>query len=366
MSYYLPAMIITMVLCYCNTVSVPLAGGAEAKCFPNWKKTFLVLLPLTFLAVFRWNVGVDSLYEGSYWGAYQSAKAGINTRDFEWGFFLLMQLFSGFGAPFFWFLFFLALVFMWCVSVAISKGSVFTKWSILVFFLLSVYFDCYSSLRQSLAEAISMIAWAKMGYDEPGKRKNITILLLFFGAGFFHSIAWMNIPVYLICSIRLSRGTLLKFIVAAIIFSPVLQILLRFAMELLASEQYDYAGVARINAIMAGLFAVLCWYFYDDICALDENAYMYVNQAVCIFILILNSGAMFLPFRVFDMLKIGYVFIIPYLLRGIRNGRARMFFEFCIMLVLGAWFINQFFLQDFFASDYQTAFQDWGNIIHLP
>lgn len=366
MSYYLPAMVVTMVLCYYNTISVPLAGGAEAKCFANWKKAFLVLLPLTFLAVFRWDVGADSLYGSSYWESYHAAAAGDNIRGFETGFYLLTRLLATLGVPYYWYLFVLALLFMWCVSVAISRGSVWTKWSVLVFFLLSFYFDCYSSLRQSLAEAICLIAWAKMGYDSPSKSKHIGILLLFVIAGLFHSIAFMNIPVYLLCTVRLSRDTLLKFIVVALIASPVLQVVLRFAMELFAGGQYQYAGVARINAAMTGVFAVVCWYFYDEICKLDENAYMYVNQAVCIFILILNSGAMFLPFRVFDMLKISYVFIIPFLLRGIKNGRIRMLVEIGIMLILGVWLYNQLYIQDYFAAHYQTVFQDWNTIIHLP
>lgn len=366
MSYYLPAMLVTMVLCWVHTISVPLKNGAEAKCFFTWKTAFFALLPLTFLAVFRWNVGIDSLYEGSYWEAYQIADSGINSRGFEWGFFQLMRLFSFLKIPFYWFLFVLALLFMLCVSTAISKGSIWPTCSVLIFFLLAVYFDCYSSLRQSLAEAICLIAWAKMGYDSPSRRKDKQILLLFFIAGFFHQIAWMNIPIYLICKIHLSRNGLLKFLLTATLLSPVLRIFLRLAMKFFANDGYSLQGVARINAIMTGAITVICWYFYDEISALDENAYLYVNQALCIFILILNSGAMFLPFRVFDMLKIGYIFIIPYLLRGIRNSRVRLCVELGILLIFSAWFYNYFFIQDCFAADYQTVFQDWDRIIHLP
>lgn len=366
MSYYLPAVLVTMLLCWCHTIPVPLANGAEAKCFSSWKTAFFVLLPLTLLAVFRWNVGADSLYGESYWQAYQEAPAGLNLREFEIGFYWLLRLFSKHGVPFYWFLFALALLFMLCVSVAISEGSVSPHWSILIFVLLAVYFDCYSSLRQSLAEAICLIGWAEVGYTPASKQKNTSILLLFVFAGFFHQIALMNIPIYLLGRIRFSRKTLLKIVAAVVIFSPVLQSVLRFAMELFASERYEYMGVARINAAMTGVLAALCWYFYDEICALDENAYQYVNQSIYIFVLILNSGAMFLPFRVFDMLKIGYVFIIPYLLRGIRSGRVRLYVEIGMMFIFGAWFFNYYFIQDSFVTDYQTVFQDWNYIIHLP
>lgn len=366
MIYYFPAMLMTLRLCRYSKVSVPLANGGEAKCFSDWKKAFLVLLPLTLLAVFRWNVGADSLYGKSYWEAYQQAALGSNIREFEWGFYLLLRLFSSNEVPFYWFLFAHALLFMLACSYAISKGTVWSTWSVLTFFLLYFYFDCYSSLRQSLAEAICLIAWARMGYDAPSKGKNIRILLLFAAAGFFHSTAWMNIPIYLLCCIRLSRNGMLKFLVTSVLLSPLLQVVIRFAMELFAGDHYEFSGVALINAAMTGLIALVCWYFYDEISALDENAYMYVNQSICIFILILNSGAMYLPFRVFDMLKIGYVFIIPYLLRGIKSGRIRLYGGICIFLVFGAWFCNQFFLQDSFAANYQTVFQDWSYITHLP
>lgn len=176
----------------------------------------------------------------------------------------------------------------------------------------------------------------------------------------------MNIPIFILCRIRFNRPGLLKFLIAAIISSPVLQVVLRFAMALFGDDRYTYRGVALINAVMTGVLAAVCWYFYDEISSLDENAYMYVNLAVCIFILILNSGAMYLPFRVFDMLKIGYVFIIPYLLRGIRSKQIRMYMELGILFIFGAWFFNQFFLQDSLFTYYQSAFTDWNTIIHLP
>ena len=364
--YYAVAMAVTLLLCYTTTTVYPLSGGAEARCFRNAKIAFIVLIPLTLVQVFRWDVGVDSLYEGSYWQAYHAAAEGNNPKEFEFGFYLLMSVFAKLEVPYFWFLFTLGLTFMTLVSYAFSRGSVWTVWSVLVFFLLAVYFDSYSSLRQSLAEAISLIGWAYMGYKPPSSKKNVQIIGLFLFAGLFHSIAWMNIPVYLICLVRFNRITLLRMIAAAVLLSPVLSALLRIVMTLVAGNKYTYLGVAWINAIMSGAIAIICWYFYDEISDVDENAYMYVNQSVGIFILIMNSGAMFLPFRVFDMLKIGYVFIAPYLLRSLRDNKLRSSVCFGVLAVFGAWFVNFFFLQKCFAADYQTAFDDWSNIIKLP
>lgn len=365
MVYYAVAMTVTLILCYYNTTVYPLPNGAEAKCFRNWRTAFLVLLPLTFVAVFRWNVGWDSLYGSSYWEAYHASADGLNPREFEFGFFWFMRLFAELEVPYFWFLFALASLFMACVSYAISKGSVWTRWSILIFFLLAFYFDSYSSLRQSLAEAISLIGWAYMGYLKPSKKKDLLILAAFFIASLFHQIALINIPVYLICRIRFSRDGAFKFLVAALILSPVLQIILRLATALFASS-YTPGSVARINTLMTGVLAALCWYFYDEISSIDDTAYMYVNLGICTFVLLLNSGAMPIPYRVFDMLKISYVFIIPYLLRGIKKRRTRLSVEVAMVFIFGLWFYNYFFIQDPSSAHYQSAFSDWNTIIHLP
>lgn len=365
MIYYAVAMTVTLILCYFNTTVYTFPNGAEGKCFRNWRTAFLVLLPLTFLAVFRWDVGVDSLYQSSYWHAFHESADGLNNREFEPGFFWLMRFFAELEVPYFWFLFTLSFLFMACTTFAIARGSVWTSWSILVFFLLAVYFDCYSALRQSLAEAICMIGWANLGYRSPSKKKDIEIIVLFLVASMFHQIALLNIPIYIICKIRFSREGMLKFLIAAVILSPVLQAALRFATIILASE-YSPSGVARINAVLTGLLAVICWYFYDEISAVDENAYMHINMAACFFVLIANSGAMPIPYRVFDMLKIGYMFIIPYLLRGIQNSRIRLCMEVFLLAVFGAWFYNFFFIQNSFAANYQMVFSDWNNIIHLP
>ena len=366
MIYYALAMAATLILCYYHTTTYSLANGAVAKSFSSLKATFIVLLPLLFILAFRWNVGADSLYKSSYWEAYHASMDSVNSRDFELGFFWFMRLLAVLELPYFWFLFVHALLFMSFIIYAFYKGSVSTGWSILVFFLLAVYFDCFSSLRQSLAEALSLVAWANMGYIKKTRQKDLGIVLLFLIASMFHSTALINIPVYLISRLHFSRDGLLKISIYSILAYPVLQALLRFSMKLISGDAYTFMGVARINAIMTFIIASVCWYFYDEISALDDNAYMYVNQAILIFILILNSGAMYLPFRVFDMLKIGYIFIIPYLLRAIPNKRFRLLGQCTALLIFGAWFFNFFYLQDSFVANYQMVFSDWQTIIHLP
>lgn len=366
MTYYAVAITVTLILCYCCTTVYPMQCGVEARGFRNAKIAFLVLLPLTLVAVFRWDVGIDTIYGYNYWESYQYARNWENPREFEPLFLLLTGIISRLELPYWWYLTICSIIFMGCVSYGISIGSIWTKWSILVFVLLFVLFDSFNILRQSLAVGVSLIAWGKMGYDPPSKKKDVQILLLFVAGGLLHTTAFLNIPIYIVSRIRFNRAGLMKFAVLALLLTPIMQIVLRAVMIWVTNGRYTFEGFARINAIMTGVFFLLCWYFYDGICALDENAYMYVNYSLCIFVLIMNSGALMMPFRVFDMLKIGYMFIIPYLLKGIPRARTRFWVEIFVFLVLGAWFYNNFFLQDRVYSDYHTIFENFSEIINLP
>lgn len=364
--YYTVSVALTLILCMKFSTTYPILDYEKARRFKNARTAFFVLLPLTFVAAFRWDVGVDSLYYGSYWQAYQQAAEGDNFREFEPLFFWFIRIFSSLKVPYFWFLFVHSLIFMSCVSYALYKGSIWTAWSIVVFFLFFVYFDCYSSLRQSLAEGISMIAWAKMGADKKGFKKDISIVLLFLLASLFHSIALINIPVYYLCRIRLPKNNFVLFLLMLILASPFLQVVLRAIMRLIAGNDYTFVGLAFINAVMAGAICFICWIFYDQIIAVHENAYCYLNLAGCIFILLLNSNAMFLPFRVFDMLKIGYIFIIPYILRSMKSRWNKVFITTSFALILGIWFVNSFFLQNSFVKFYHSVFKHWSTYSTLP
>lgn len=366
MIYYAPAMILSLIMAYFFSTEYELSNGVKVKMLRTFKIAFLVMLPLASIAAFRWNVGIDSVYGYNYWDSYQNAALGDNVREFEPLFFLLLYIPSKLGLPYFWFLFIHCVIFFACASYAFSKGSVSPLWSILIFFLLYVFFDCFSALRQAVAESIAMIAIAMIGYMPPSKKKDIIITVLFSVATFSHVIAIIYIPIYFISKIRFSRIGLLKFLIVSVALYPVIQILFRFLTKLLNEEGYQENGVALINLIMSFGILALCWYFYDSISSLDENAYMYINISLFIFVFMLNSGALVLAFRYFDMLKISYMFIIPYLVKGVPNARLRLAVSAFILFVFALWFTNAFFIQTSFATDYHSVFDNWEKYSKLP
>ena len=368
MIYYIVAFALSLALCeYMGTPKCSV-NGVRTKRFQNLQTVCVVLLPLIFLALFRWNVGADSVYGQSYSDSYHAAADGINKRDFEIGFYWFMRLFAELEIPFFWFLFAHGCLFFGFVVYAIHKGSVWGIWSVALFFLLTVYFDSYSSLRQSLAEAICLVGWAKMGADRNGMRKDISIIALFLVASLFHNTGLMNIPIYLLCKLRFrKREDILILAIVAIMLTPLLQRILPMLMNYFTpDDKYSTLGLSRINMLVTGLFFFVSWLFYDEISCGSENGFMYANQSLYIFILILNSGAMFLPYRVYDMLKIGYIMIVPQIVSNIKNNKSRFLIGALFAGICVAMYMNFVSQPGSPYSSYQSAFSDWWNIINLP
>ena len=368
MVYYAIAFLLTLLLCKWQGTPQVTNRGVRVNTFLQMKAAVVVLLPLAFLALFRWNVGADSVYGSSYWEAYHQSVEGQNVREFAPGFYWFMRVFAELEIPFFWFLFAHGVLFFAAVSYAIYKGSAWGTWSVVLFFLLTVYFDSYSSLRQSLAEAICLVGWALMGSERNSVKKDVSILGLFLLSALFHSTGWLNIPIYLLCKLRFRRRVdVLIFAIIAVAMTPVLQKVIPVVMNALSSnDHYTVLGLARINIAVTGLFFFIAWLFYDEIDQANANGYMYVNQAMYIFILILNSGAMYLPYRVYDMLKIGYIFIIPQVLGSVSDARNRFLIQTAFAGVCIATFYNFTIQPGNPYINYQSAFSDWWNIISLP
>lgn len=368
MVYYAIAFALTMMLCKWQGTSYITNRGVRVNAFSQLKKAIVAMLPLILLALFRWNVGADSVYGQSYWEAYHHSADGLNPRNIEPGFYWFMRFFAELEVPFFWFLFAHGVIFFSFVCFAIHKGSGWGTWSVALFLLLTVYFDSYSSLRQSLAEAICLVGWAFMGSERNSLKKDVSIVALFLFSTLFHSTGWLNIPIYLLCKLRFRRrADVLIFALVAVAMTPVLQKVIPVVMNALSSnDAYTTLGLARINIAVTGLFFFIAWLFYDEIDSVNTNGYMYVNQALYIFILILNSGAMYLPYRVYDMLKIGYVLIIPQVMRSVSDEKSRFLVRVAYAGVCLATFANFLTQPGSPYINYQSVFSDFWNIVKLP
>lgn len=332
----------------------------------SFRHAFVLLLPLTFLIAFRWNVGYDSYYGNSYTLAYHAAAEGDNYRDFEPGFYLLMRLFSSAGIPFFWFLFAQALFFMSCVSYGINKGSIAPVTTILVFFFVQVYFDAFSALRQAIAEGLAIVAFGKIGGEINTRRRNIICLCIFGVAALFHSVALLYFVVYAFCIVRFDKKLYISIFVVGTAAYPVIQAILRYVMQLIVGDKYSFMGFASSYTALAGIILLVCIINYDVIVRMNSNAYFFMNMALVCFLLMMNSNALMLPYRVFDAIKVGYIFIIPYAFRACRRPIDKLVYPVVVIGLLGLWFYNSLYLQDNIMAHYQSVFPVWQTATQLP
>lgn len=328
--------------------------------------SFVILLPLTFLILFRWNVGHDSRYGQSYSTAYAASAQGLNTHGFEPGFYWLCSVFSKLAVPFFWFLFFLGAVFMLCVAYGISKASISPVLSVVTFVLMMVYFDAYAALRQAVVEGIAIVVFANVFTRPRTLKRDIICIAVLLISSLFHTIAIVYIVFYIVCCIHIERKTLIALCITFVLLFPVTQIIFRTVMSAAVGSAYTFAGFASSYAIFTLVILILCINNYDTICKMSPNGSAIINYALLTFVFMFNSGALMLPFRFFDALKIGYIFIVPYIIRSTEKKEERVLFYLLIFALMGIWFFNAFYINESVFAQYQFVFPEWSTATKLP
>ncbi|MEG2021070.1 MAG: EpsG family protein [Oscillospiraceae bacterium] len=332
---------------------------------PSYMKTILMLLPLFMVLAFRWNVGVDSFYGGSYSRAYHLAATGISERAMEPGYFLLSMLFSMLHVPFFWFLFFLASVYILCVSYAIFKLSVSPAYSIFLFVILMSYFDAFSALRQATAQGICMAALARWLSQEENQKNDVIYLVTVGFAAMFHYIALIYIFLYLVSRRKYSKKNYIVIILCLTAASPLIGAVLNLISSFVSGGGYQERGWASSYAIIALFVLTLCVYKYDTIISINPRARVLINLSLCTFVFMINSSALLLPYRFFDVFKIGYIFTIPYVIKSEKTHLNRVAMTIAIVLGFGLFFWNAFYNQDTILRQYQSALSSWEYVSTL-
>ncbi len=148
------------------------------------KVLFYILSFLPFLLVsgFRYGLGTD--YFGRYVYDYSRIYEGIEVKNLEIGFTLLMKGTMFFSEKPFLMFFITAFIISGCIFFAIAKESKDKVLSICVYFLLGFFFDSLNIMRQFLAISIIFI-----GFLFLIKRKKVFFVLCVLMASLFHSTA---------------------------------------------------------------------------------------------------------------------------------------------------------------------------------
>lgn len=330
---------------------------------PTFFHAFLILLPLTLVVAFRWDVGADSLFGSSYHLAYHYAYLGINFREFEWGYHVLNTILAFFKLPYFWYLFVIAMIYMSCVTYGIHKASVSPILSVLVFVLIMSYFDSFSALRQALSQAICFVAIARwMSYEEPVSthRQDITFILTIILASLMHSIALLYIPLFILSRRSMGLKNLIIITLVCILCSPLLQSLLQAISQSVKDGSYATSGFASSYMLLSLLIFLACLWKYYSILSLNPRACLLINHALFTFILMLNSSALVLPFRFYDALKICYIFTIPYIVKSTKFKNWGYLIGAALLLVMAFFYYNAMYINESIFSEYQSVFENWS------
>jgi len=348
------------------------SGTAKLYRYKSFLGAFVALLPLTFVVCFRWNVGIDSAYGRSYSIAYHMAALGENARGFETGYYFLSRLFAGARIPWFWFLFSLSLFYMVCVSYGIYKVSVSPLLSVLAFVFLMIYFDSFSALRQSIAQGICIadMGWwlsREQNQDSEDERKDeFKFLFIIVLASFFHRISFLYFVMHFICRKSFSKRSVIKVCIIGLLLSPIIRIVAVELLRRLTGGRYVSEGFGSSYAIIALVVLALAVIEQDRMVNLNPHAVYLTNHAMCSLILMLNSSALVLPYRFFDMLKVTYIFTIPLIIKSARGSAKRFLYFIILSVLIGVWFWNAMYGQENILIQYQTVFSDWARVIRLP
>lgn len=355
--------------------------GVNSAYISTPRMMWLCMLPLFLLLAFRWNVGVDSVYGSSYSIAYHNAAVGINSVGkvvFEPGYYLLSRVFASAKVPFFWFLFAQAIIFFFFIILGIKKGSIAPIWSVLVFFCFTVFFDEFSSLRQAISESLCLFALSFLLQDGFSRKSTIRYMAVVAAACTFHTISILFIPLYFFLRIKLTRRQCLWICLIGVAANPVMKVIIRVISTLFYGDKYSTVGVGVTYVFVVAVITLLCLLRYDNIMRLNENGNIIMNYSVFAFIVMANSSALVLPFRVFDLLKIGYIFVIPYIVvsgrlnvvsamqRGVLvMTKTQLIICFVLLSVLAFWITNFLFIQHNVYSEYHSVFENWNTYTSL-
>ena len=99
---------------------------------------------------------------------------------------------------------------------------------------------------------------------------------------------------------------------------------------------------------------------------MNPRACLLINHALFTFILMLNSGALIQPYRIYDALKICYVFTVPYLVKCFRSKNWGYLIGFVLLLFFGFFYFNAMYLNESIFLEYHTVFENWSQYTTLP
>ena len=309
-------------------------------------KMFISLLPLTIIAIFRYDVGWDYLNiytNGFYW----VGKYGLNWFSEPVFNIFISLLYNLFGDP-------LSLFFFMGIFISYFFSKCFDEFSedinpiiFIILFVLSRYYFCsLNIMRQALA---IMIIIYSTKYIVQKKFYNYFLCVIL--ASLFHQLSLMFIPLYFVLGKRFNNKNNL-FVLFIVI--PIFIIIGSFFISKTKYVGYFNSMFGNDGSILFGELIIcigvfLIYFNIKNRILIDDNTNIFINMQIIGLIIVLLSWKIPTSDRLYWYFGMQNIFLIPRLLSFYKNQINKIFFGLFIIFLMGITFFTQTYLDDSFS-----------------
>lgn len=223
-------------------------------------KTLCVLafLPMTFVSVFRYEVGTDWPIYNDYFYWIANGTDKFTEPLFN----LLNKVIYTFTRDSWWLFAICALFICFFMFKAFMDQSVNPAFSILIFVISGDYFNSQNQIRQALAMAIFLYA---MKYVKERNAKKYFLFILI--AVMIHTSAVVYIPVYFLYGLKVNARLLASIYAGTLVFLPIVNKGMIFIVSRTKYNWYFQSGYNRndfylLGFLVTGFYLVLLLYYY--------------------------------------------------------------------------------------------------------
>lgn len=369
MEIYWFALLITILLAWALTSKyVSLGNGCVGKI--TYFRVWIAFLPLFLLALFRWNVGVDVVYgTGYYYIEYTAIQAGMgNILGYEPGFYWLMKLCNLLHLNLYLFYCVITIIFFLLFLKYIKNNTDNITLAAIIFFISDMYLFTFSTLRQAIGMAFFLYPMAEM-INRNKYWKNWKWWICAILAISMHISIIYLVLVLVISRVKFRKRTLLYITGLGCLLSPLINIILTRIMsytyyfgKYFGSNEYRTEFTPTYFFIALVLFVPLLL-FYKKFTE-RKNNYILVNVSAFVVILMLNSQALVMPYRIFPLFIPIFIVLITRLVSSLTNKKSiRLIAELYCIAPFVFLFINQYYLNgSSLLFKYKSIFQYFNQI----
>ena len=235
-----------------------------------------------------------------------------------------------------WWLTFISLIYLICVSVIIYKESNNPFLSILAFISLTYFEFSLSGLRQTIAMSFTILS-----YFFIKKRKPFKFILLVLLASLFHRSALFFLIAYPVARSKIGKVHYFVAIVAIMLFVFGQSVIRNFLQEFLFDTQYEGYVDRTVGLSIAGFVIqfsifIFCMVYSKDVYEKYSHSTILYNLAFIGLIFQLFSSMIAEVFRLSMYFSFFNVLLIPLAISVEKNKRTQMIetIAICIMFVV--------------------------------